>query len=270
MTQTRSLFRADALSGRVAFIAGGTRGINRAIARRYAEHGAAVFVVSRDPEKVDDTVAELRSLGAPADGAAADVRDFAAVEAAVQRCAASLGAIDIVVSGAAGNFVAPAQALSSKGFRTVVDIDLNGTFHVFRAAYPQLRKPGASLLAISATHALLPAAGQAHVCSAKAGIQMLTQVLAVEWGAEGVRVNSLAPGPVDGTEGMARLTPDEASRAALFERIPLGRYASLDEVADLALFLASDAASYITGATLVCDGGQSLMGHARYGVPAAR
>lgn len=269
MKKAPSLFRADALAGRVAFVAGGTRGINRAIARRYAEHGAAVFVLSRDRAKVDDTIAELRGCGARADGAAADVRDYAAVDAAVRQCAEAFGAIDVVVSGAAGNFVAPTQGLSANGFKTVVDIDLNGTFHVFRAAYPQLRKPGASLLAISATHALLPAAGQAHVCSAKAGIQMLTQVLAVEWGGEGVRVNSLAPGPVEGTEGMARLTPDAATRAALFERIPLGRYASLDEVADAALFLASDASAYITGATLVCDGGQSLMGHARYGMPTA-
>ncbi|AXQ31079.1 SDR family oxidoreductase [Solimonas sp. K1W22B-7] len=269
MNSSTSLFSASALSGRVAFVAGGSRGINRAIARRYAAHGAAVFVVSRDQSKIDDTVAELRALGAKAEGAAADVRDFAAVEAAINQCADSLGPIDIVVSGAAGNFVAPAHTLSSNGFRTVVDIDLNGTFHVFRAAYPRLRKPGASLLAISATHALLPAEGQAHVCSAKAGIQMLTQVLALEWGKDGVRVNSLAPGPVDGTEGMARLTPDEASRAALYERIPLGRYASLDEIADLALFLSTSAAGYITGTTVVCDGGQSLTGHARYGLQPA-
>lgn len=263
-----SFFRSDLLAGRVAFVAGGTQGINRHIASRLGAHGASIFVISRTQEKVEETVVALRDMGIRADGESADVRDFAAVSAAVARCAEAMGPLDVVISGAAGNFVAPAGVLSANGFRTVVDIDLNGTFNVFRATYPHLRRPGAALLAISATHALRPAVGQVHVCAAKAGIQMLVQSLALEWGAEGIRVNALAPGPVDGTEGMARLTPDAASRNKLEADIPLGRYASLDEIADLALFLSADIAAYVTGAVLVCDGGQSLGGHGRYGVTA--
>ena len=265
MARPDSVFRNDILKGCIAVVFGGTSGINRHIAKTFGLHGASVFVVSRDQVKVNDTLSEFRGLGIRTEGCTADVRDFSAVEKAIDECVERLGAIDIVISGAAGNFVAPASKLSANGFQTVVNIDLIGTFQVFRAAYPKLKKPGAALIAITATHAMKPAYGQAHVCAAKAGIQMLTQALALEWGGEGIRVNSLAPGPVDGTEGMARLTPDEASRASLCESIPLNRYATLDEIADLALFMVSDAARYITGTTMVCDGGQSLGGHTRYG-----
>ena len=116
------------------------------------------------------------------------------------------------------------------------------------------------MIAISATHAFVPIAYQAHVCAAKAGIDIFAKTLAIEWAAAGVRVNVIAPGPVDDTEGMRRLAPTEEARRKAMESVPLGRFASKDEIANLALFLSSDAAAYITGAICVCDGGQSLLG----------
>lgn len=246
------------------FVAGGTSGINLGIATRFAKAGANVFVTSRDQEKVDNAVADLGDI-ANASGLASDVRDYAAVSNAIDACAEKFGDIDCVISGAAGNFVAPVESMSANGFRTVVDIDLNGTFNVYRAAIDKLRKPGASLIAISATQSLLPGRGQAHVCAAKAGVNMLTQTLALELGPLGVRVNAIAPGPIGDTEGMKRLTPTKEASATLAESIPIGRFGTKDEVADLALYLASDQASYITGAIIPCDGGQSLTGHGSLG-----
>ena len=161
---------------------------------------------------------------------------------------------DILVNGAAGNFVCTADKLSPNGFGTVVDIDLKGTFNVSRAAHPHLQQQGGSILNISATLQLLGTVGQSHAAAAKAGIDSLTRTLAVEWGPHKIRVNGLAPGPVEGTEGVARLTTP-ASRAMIEEQCPLGRMARIDEVAEAALFLCSDAAAFITGVTLVIDGG---------------
>src|SRR4029453_5051473 len=161
-----------------------------------------------------------------------------------------LGRLDVLVNGAAGNFVWLAENLSPNGFGTVVDIDLKGTFNVSRAAFPFLKKQGGAILNISATLQLLGTVGQSHASAAKAGIDALTRALAAEWGPAGIRVNGLAPGPVEGTEGIRRLTTD-ASRRTIQETCPLGRMATIDEVATAALFLCSDAASFITGVTLV-------------------
>ena len=136
------------------------------------------------------------------------MRDPAAVAAAIAAFAAAAGPIDVLVSGAAGNFPAPAHELSPNGFKAVVDIDLLGTFHVMKAAYPHMKRPGGSLINISAPQAVDPhGACRSHVCAAKAGVDMVTRCLAIEWGPEGLRVNGVVPGPIDGTEGMARLAP---------------------------------------------------------------
>lgn len=148
--------------------------------------------------------------------------------------------------------------MSANGFKAVVDIDLLGTFNTCRAAYEHLRKPGASILCISAAHAFMPIALQAHVCAAKAGVDLLTRTLALEWGPSGVRANCITPGPTEDTEGMRRLAPTAEAKESIMRGIPLRRYGTKDELADLALFLCSEAASYITGAVYVCDGGQSL------------
>ena len=255
------MFEDDFLNGKVAFVAGGTSGINKTVAEQLGAFGAKIFIVSRSQDKVDAAINELAEQGITVDGASADVRSYEAIQAAIEACTSKWGLIDIVLSGAAGNFIAEAKDMSSNGFKTVVDIDLNGTFNVLRAAYPHLRKPGASIINISASQGFLPAIGQAHVCSAKSGVNMLTQTLALEWGSEGVRVNAVAPGPIGGTEGMDRLTPTTTLEQALLERIPLARYGTKQEVADLVLFLCSERAAYISGAVIPCDGGQSLTGN---------
>jgi NAD(P)-dependent dehydrogenase (short-subunit alcohol dehydrogenase family) len=196
--------------------------------------------------------------GGGAKGFAADVRDYEALSSAIQSVHESFGEIDIVVCGAAGNFPAPALGMSANGFKAVVDIDLLGTFNTCRAAFEHLRRPGASIVNISATQAFVAMAMQAHVCAAKAGVDRVTRTLALEWGPMGVRVNSIAPGAVDDTEGMKRLAPTEQARQFFSAMIPLRRFAKKSELADLALFLCSDAAQFITGAVVVCDGGQSV------------
>ena len=256
-----SVFKDDFLAGRSAFITGGTSGINLGIAKKFARHGANVAVLGRNEEKCQRAVEELKALAtAQVMGVTADVRDYAAIASRLQEVAEAFGGLDILVNGAAGNFPAPVVAMSANGFKSVVDIDLLGTFNATRAAFELLTKPGATVINISAPQAFMPTAFQAHVCAAKAGVDMLTKTLAMEWGPLGIRVNAITPGPVDETEGMARLAPTEASRKKAIESVPLGRLAHVDEMGDVALFLCSSAASYISGAILVADGGWSLGG----------
>ncbi|MNP06886.1 putative 2,4-dienoyl-CoA reductase [compost metagenome] len=172
----------------------------------------------------------------------------------------AFGPIDVLVSGAAGNFLAAAAEMSCNAFKTVVDIDLLGTFNVVRLAHEHMRGDGSSVLTISAPQGSIPTPLQAHACAAKAGMDMLTRTLAVEWGKQGIRVNALVPGPISGTEGMRRLAPDDASTMRVNRQVPLGRHGTLEEVANAALFLSSPQASYITGVVLAVDGGYSQGG----------
>jgi len=255
MSSARSeIFRQDLFRGKTAFLAGATSGINLAIAERMAALGANVFVISRDSAKV---AAAVGRLGGNASGCAADVREYEAVAGSIDACAARFGEIDFVVSGAAGNFLAHAAELSPRGFRTVIDIDLIGSFHVARAAFSRMRKPGASLIFISALQSFTAYPQQVHVCAAKAGIDSMMRALALEWGPAGVRVNSIAPGPIRDTEGMARLAPDAAATSRIISGIPLGRFGEKADIADLAVFLCSDAAANISGALMVSDGAGS-------------
>jgi NAD(P)-dependent dehydrogenase (short-subunit alcohol dehydrogenase family) len=255
------LFRQGAFAGKTVFVAGGSSGINLAIAERFAEMGANLALISRSEDRIAAAVEKIRGAGAAALGVAADVRDYDAVARAFQAAAERFGPIDVVISGAAGNFLAPAVALSANAFRTVVEIDLIGTFNVLRAGFDHLRKPGACLISITAGQAKRPLMFQAHASAAKAGVNNLTETLAMEWGPAGVRVNAISPGPIADTEGMARLAPSAAATAALKGRIPLRDYGTKLDIADAALFLASDNAKYITGAILEVDGG-SLLGDA--------
>src|SRR3990167_6761164 len=243
------------LAGKTAFVAGGSSGINLGIAKRFAAAGANVVLISRSPEKIEAAAKEVSTFGKPAIGIAADVRDYAAVEAALKRTFDEFGPIDIVLSGAAGNFVAPALGMSANGFKTVVDIDLIGTFNVLRASFEFLRRPGASLISITAGQAERASLFQAHVCAAKAGINMLTKCLALEWGPAGVRVNAISPGPIADTEGMARLATTPEAEERVKSRNPMRRYGAKDEIADMALFLSSDRAAYVNGAIVPVDGG---------------
>ena len=251
-------FREGIFKNRTLFVAGGSGGINLAIAERFAELGANISLISRDAERVCAAARSIDPGGARAMGLAADVRDFEAVDAAFAATVERFGEIDFVVSGAAGNFLAPVIGMSANAFKTVIDIDLLGTFNVMRAAFDHLRKPGASLIAITAGQAVRPTMFQAHAGAAKAGINNLTQTLAMEWGPASVRVNAIAPGPIGHTEGMRRLTPSEAATAALKKRIPLRDYGVKRDIADLAVFLCTPNAKYITGAILDCDGGSVL------------
>lgn len=241
-------------------VAGGTSGINLGIAHAFARAGAKLSVFSRKQDKVDAAVAALAELGPSAHGGTADVRKPDQVEAVLAAAVEAHGPIDVLVSGAAGNFLAPAAAMSPNAFGSVIGIDLQGSFHVLRLAFEHLRKPGASIINISAPQAWIPMMGQAHACAAKAGVDMLTRTLAMEWGPLGVRVNSLSPGPIDGTEGMERLLVDKSKKDALARTVPLGRLGTVDDCADVALFLASDAARYVSGAVVPVDGGWALGG----------
>lgn len=251
-------FRDNVLAGKVAYIAGGSSGINLGIAQRLAEQGAAVAIVSRSGDKIDAAINSITGGGGRAAGWAADVREYAAVEKTLAQTRDTFGEIDIVISGAAGNFLAPVLGMSANAFKTVVDIDLIGTFNVLRASYAYLKKPGASLISITAGQGSHPMMFQAHACAAKAGVNMLTRCLAMEWGPAGVRVNAISPGPIAETEGMTRLAASAEAEAALKARIPLGDYGTKRDIADMALFLASDNAAYITGAIFDVDGGSSL------------
>jgi 2,4-dienoyl-CoA reductase [(3E)-enoyl-CoA-producing], peroxisomal len=248
------MFRSDLLKGRAALVTGGGTGICRGIALAFAEHGCDVAITSRRAEHLEPTADEIRARGVRALAKPADVRQPDAVEAMVQAVAEAFGRIDILVNGAAGNFICLAENLSPNGFGTVVAIDLKGTFNVSKAALPHLRRQGGSVLNISATLPYLGTIAQSHAAAAKAGVDSLTKVLACEWGPYGIRVNGVAPGPVEGTEGVKRLMTD-ASRAGLREQCPLGRMATVDEIASAALYLCSDAASFVNGVTLVVDGG---------------
>jgi len=245
---------------KVVFVAGGTSGINLGIAQGFAEAGARVAVISRKQDNVDAAVAALNAQGGEVLGTAVDVRDYDSVAAALANTAAAWGPIDVVVSGAAGNFLSPAAKLSANAFKTVVDIDLLGTFNVMLAAFEHLRKPGAALLNITAPQSWLPTEYQVHACAAKAGVDQVTRTCAMEWGPKGVRVNAIAPGPIEGTEGMRRLAPTEAVTQALIRSIPARRYGTTTEIAKAALWLCSDDAAYVTGVILPVDGGWSLGG----------
>jgi NAD(P)-dependent dehydrogenase (short-subunit alcohol dehydrogenase family) len=215
-----------------------------------------VAVLSRNQERVDAAVEELKQIGGEVRGYSGDVRDYDAIDAAIKSTAEELGPIDLMVAGQAGNFYAPAAGMSANGFKAVVDIDLVGTFNVFRAGYDVLNKRGASLIAITAPEAVRPLNFQAHVCAAKAGVNMLIKVLALEWGPEGIRVNGISPGPIEGSWGMENVaSPTQEMKDRITQAMPLRRWGTNDDVADSALFLSSDAASYVTGTILDTDGG---------------
>ena len=285
------IFADGILKGHVAFVTGGGTGITGGVARALAEAGANVALVSRGLEHLEPAAKAINEArtqarvssptpGSPAGqpgwggavregsektndnigkafAVAADVRHPEEVDKAIAATVARFGKIDIVVNGAAGNFLCAAEGLSPNGFGTVVDIDLKGTFNVCRAAFAELKKNRGQILNISATLHYVGTPLQLHVSAAKAGVDALTKNLAVEWGRYGIRVNAIAPGPIEDTEGMKRLVP-EPIKEKLRQRIPLGRFGLIRDIESAAVFLCSDAASFINGAVLVVDGGQWL------------
>ena len=261
--QVSQYFARDLFRDRTVFVTGGGSGINLGIARNFAALGANIALCGRTQERLDAAAEELRALGAKACPVAADVRDYAALEAAFARSRAELGPMDVLVCGAAGNFLVPAEKLSANGFKTVVDIDLLGSFNASRAAFAQLKETKGALIYISAGMAYMPHAYQVHVGAAKAGIDMMMRNLALEWGGYGIRVNSIVPGPIEGTEGMKRLASPEAKQA-IIDAVPLRRMGTVDDIGQTAVFLASPLASYISGCVVVCDGGANLAGSGQF------
>lgn len=257
----------DLFAGKTVFVTGGSSGINLGVTKNFAALGAKVAICGRTQEKLDIAAAELRALGATVCPVVADVRDFAALEAAFARSRAELGPMDVLVCGAAGNFLVPAEKLSPNGFKTVIDIDLLGAFNASRAAFEQLKETQGTIIYISAGMAYMPYAFQVHVGAAKAGIDMLMRNLALEWGRHGIRTNSIVPGPIEGTEGMKRLWSAER-KEEFINAIPLRRMGTVDDIGQSAVFLASPLASYISGCVVVCDGGQNLSGSALFNMGA--
>jgi peroxisomal 2,4-dienoyl-CoA reductase len=255
--EQKSVFAEGVLRGSAAYVTGGGTGITGGVARALAEAGARVALVSRKMEHLEPAAALINDAGGEAFAVAADVRDYAQVEQSIAATVERFGALDIVVNGAAGNFLCPAEELSPNGFGTVVDIDLKGTFNVCRAAVEELKKRRGQILNISATLHYLGTPYQLHVSAAKAGVDALTRNLAVEWGRHGIRVNAIAPGPIEDTEGMKRLVPEEV-KERLRRNIPLGRFGLIRDIEQAAVFLCSDAASFINGAVIVIDGGHWL------------
>ncbi len=262
--QDLALLPSDLFAGKTVFVTGGGSGINLGIARGFATLGASVGICGRTLDKLEKAKAELEEIGAAVSISVADVRDYDALEAALARTEAECSSIDCLVCGAAGNFLAPAEALSPNGFKAVVDIDLLGSFNAARAGFEQLRQTRGNIIFISAGQAFVPYYAQAHVGAAKAGIDNLMQNLALEWGRYGIRSNSIAPGPIDGTEGMKRLAPGNV-KDRIADAVPLRRLGSVEDIAGAAVFLASPLASFVTGTRLVVDGGQNLPGSGLYG-----
>jgi peroxisomal 2,4-dienoyl-CoA reductase len=256
-----SVFKPDVLKDRVVLVTGGGTGICKGIAKTFAEHGAKIAVTSRKIENLEQTTKEIRDAGGECFPVIADVRKTEQVEAAIKAVTDKYGRLDTLVNGAAGNFLVPTSQLSYNAFRTVIEIDLIGTFNMTKAAFEELQKAGAdkdaNIINMTATLQYVGTPLQAHAMAAKAGIDALVKNMAVEWGPLGIRVNAIAPGPIGDTEGMKRLAPGDMEKE-MTKNIPLRRFGRIQEIADMATYLASPAAKYITGATFVVDGGQWL------------
>jgi peroxisomal 2,4-dienoyl-CoA reductase len=247
------VFRDDVLAGHVALVTGGGTGICRGIAAAYARLGAKVCIVSRKQEVLETTAKEIGAIAF-----SADVRKPDEMANAVKHTLDRFGKLTTVVNGAAGNFLSPAAALSPNGFKTVIDIDLLGTFNTTKAAFEALQQSKDGLvLNISATLHYHGTPLQIHASAAKAGVDSVTRTFAVEWGRFGIRACGIAPGPIDETEGMKRLAPGDLKQKAM-ATIPAGRFGAIDEIAAAAVYLRSPAAAYVTGHVLVVDGGHCI------------
>jgi 2,4-dienoyl-CoA reductase [(3E)-enoyl-CoA-producing], peroxisomal len=275
-----SLFNTKALKGKVALITGGSNGgMLSEIAKIYLEHGAkAVVLIARKKEKLDKVVESLQPFaqeGCECLGMTGDVRDEESITKIIIQVLEKHSSIDILVNGAAGNFLCPAEKLSVKGFKTVLDIDATGTFMVSKLVFEHAMKKqkSGSIINITTNLHYNGTPMTIHANSAKAAVDAIMRTLAVEWGPYGVRVTGICPGFISGTEGMARLGDLDSvgdkekskksiekgdSMAESAEIVPLGRLGEGRDIANAALFLGSDMSSYVTGSVLMVDGGSNL------------
>jgi NAD(P)-dependent dehydrogenase (short-subunit alcohol dehydrogenase family) len=241
-------FKPDILQDKVALVTGGGTGIGKEIARTLGQHGAAVVIASRKRDVIDASQAELEQEGIRCLGLVCDVRDENAVEAVIDETIATLGGLHIVVNNAAGNFPATLDNLSYNGFRTIVDIDLQGTYNVTKASYEKaLKEHGGVVVNIAAPFEHWGVTYQAHVAAAKTGVISLTRTCAVEWAGKGIRVNAVAPGYIEDTEGVERFSE-------VGDMNDRGLKGSKQDIANAVLFLASDAAGFISGECIRVDG----------------
>ena len=249
------MFEAGLLKGKVVVITGGGTGLGAEMAKRFAGLGAHSVVLGRRKEKLDETVAAIERAGGRASAYSCDVRDFAAVEAVAEK----VSDMHALVNNAAGNFLAAAEDLTPNGFKAVVDIVLNGTFHCTSAfGKKMIAAGGGAILNIITSYAWMGSAFVLPSACAKAGVLALTRSLAVEWAAYRIRVNAIAPGPVPTEGAFSRLMPDPSFEEMAKNRIPLKRFGTPREIADAAAYLLSEGAAWITGDVLTIDGGEWL------------
>ena len=249
------------MKGKTVIITGGGSGIGKAMAQKFATEGANVVVTGRNIERLLTTKNEIETFEGQVLAFQMDVRVPENVERMVNTTKGKFGQIDALINNAAGNFICAAENLSINGWNAVINIDLNGTFYCSQAVgkdWIENNQKG-NILNIVATMAWLGAAGNVHAASAKAGILAMTRSLAVEWGSKyGIRVNAIAPGPIENTEGVARLLDSKNGYQAAINQVPLKRFGRAEEIANLAYFLLSPEAEYINGECITMDGGKWL------------
>ncbi|KAI8990818.1 2,4-dienoyl-CoA reductase [Mycotypha africana] len=247
---TTKIFKENLFTGKVLLCSGGGSGICRAMTEAMVQHGATAVIFSRSKDKLEKAAKEMAlKTGGEVFPVAGDVRNPKDVERVVEIAVEKYGRLDYLINGAAGNFLAAFDHLSYNAFKTVIEIDLLGTFNLTKAAAPHLKKSKGAIINVSATLHYTGTPFQQHAGAAKAAIDALTKHWAVELGPHGVRVNGIAPGPIKDTVGMEKLGP-------AFEHsvVPLQRMGDVQDVAQSTVFLFSEGASYITGIVLVVDG----------------
>lgn len=253
------MFKEKALQGRTAIVTGGGTGLGLSMAKKFADLGANLVLTSRDPAHTEPACEEIRAQGVKAIAVRCDVRNFEDVEAMVAKAEESFGSVDILINNAAGNFLCPTEDLTPNGFNAVISTVLNGTFHATLAAGRKMiaAGKGGAILNILATYAWTGSGFVIPSASAKAGVMAMTRSIAVEWAKYRIRVNGVAPGPFPTDGAWKALVPDGMHELGK-GKIPLGRYGEHEELANLAAYLVSDYAAYITGDVITIDGGAWL------------
>jgi 2-dehydro-3-deoxy-D-gluconate 5-dehydrogenase len=249
------------LKGRVAVVTGGNGGIGLGMGRGLAEAGAAVVVAARNREKSQRAVAELRGLGAEAEGIEVEVADEASVEALVQATVARFGRLDILVNNAGMNIRKPVESLALGEWRQVIDVNLTSAFLMSRACHPVMKKQGGGkVINIGSMMSIFGASFAPAYAASKGGMVQLTKAMAAGWAADNIQVNAVLPGWID-TELTKRARQQiEGLHESVLRRTPAKRWGMEQDMAGVAVFLASPASDFVTGAAIPVDGGYSIQG----------